>query len=147
MRIPSIKTKIVQFIHNQRVAREERFLNKYVSINSSLEGDVFEQLHSARKVIANYAKRNGVTVEIADAERRVSEEIFEFDIDERMAKRAAQDNLDVIVRPIKPLKTNNDDNILVAFCKQVKRDVNHVTIHKPDERHEYQDSFLRSIYR
>ena len=97
----TIKSKITRFLDIRKYEKEQKFLNKYCNISNDLEGDTFTQLHTARKTIANYAKSKGVTVEFADAERKMLGEQFEWDISEKYAKKIAKDHLSITVKPLK----------------------------------------------
>lgn len=159
MKVSSIK----RMISNYRYNRENRFLDKYCRLDGNLDAEVSKQLYPTRKVIANYAKSKGVIVEIADAEKKLAKETFEFDIDERQMRRASEGNLSISVTQEKPSKKGGM-KIVESLTDFVSKDTKAITIHKvpdyivvhdPSEgieqvritSHEYEDSFLRSVYR
>lgn len=153
-----IGNKITKAVKIRKYEREQKFLNKFCKINNDVEGDTFTQLNSARKTIANYAKNKGVTVEIADAEKKVAKETFEFDVDERLAKRAAKDKLAITVTPLKR------EGNTVSLTNYVPKDTRETHLHTVNDyfvveypyddiqqtrltKHEYEDNFLRNVYR
>ena len=68
-----IMPKRSKFFNNAKYNREQRMLDKYVSLDTTLETDTFNKLYEARKTIANYAQDNGVTVSITRAEKDIPE--------------------------------------------------------------------------
>ncbi len=158
MRISSITSKISRAIENKKYENEQKFLNKFCKINNDVKGDTFTQLNSARKTIANYAKNKGVTVEIADAEKKIAKENFEFDVDERQAQRVAKDKLAITVTPWK--RVGNTVSITEYTPKNTKENEihtvnNYLVVDYPEDgiqqtrilKHEYEDNFLRRVYR
>ncbi len=159
MKVASIK----RLISNYRYHRESKFLDKYCRLDDNMDSEVLRQLYPTRKGIANYAKSKGVTVEIADAEKRLAKETFEFDVDERQMRRASEGNLSIIVTQEKPSKKEGFQ-ILESLTGFVPKNTKAITIHKvpdyivvhdPSEgleqvritSHEYEDNFLKTIYR
>lgn len=158
-----INSKITGLFDTIRLKREQKFLNKFCTISSDIEGDTFTQLNSARKTIANYAKSKGVTVEFADAEKKVAREQFEWDIDEKMAKSAAKDKLSITVKPLKKLQMRKGGS-LMSSSRYVSKDTSETHLYKFKKpiliniasdgvqrtaagNFEYEDNFLKHVYR
>lgn len=163
MRINSISTRISKFIKNKNYSKEQKFLNNYCMISNDIKGDTFTLLNSARKTIANYAKSKGVRVEFLDAEKEISKEFFEFDIDERYAKKLAKNGVKVTVSPLK-IPDKKCGGILSSSSEYVNKDTSKTYSHKSKKpilidisadgiqrpalgHFEHDDSFLRHIYR
>lgn len=160
---PNLRTKITRYISNVKYNREQKNINKYFNLDNNIETDAYNQLYSARKTIANYAKNKGVTIEIADAERLLANDRFEFDSDEKFAKRAAKNNLKVTVKPLKELPMRKGGRLL-STSTYVSNNPSETHLHTlnnyfiidiPSEglqqtriaKLEYEDNFLRHIYR
>ena len=163
MKIPPIRSNITRFLENRKFEKEQKFLNKYVKIDTNIQGDAFEQLNSARKVMANYAKSKDVTIEIADAESLLVNDRYEFDIDERFVQRAAKNNLKVTIRPLKKLPMRKGGRLL-STSEFVSKDTSKTHLHTVDNffmveipsdglqqtrvaKVQHEDNFLRNIYR
>lgn len=141
MKIAAIRNNVTRFMKNKNYEKEQQFLNKFCKINNNVEGDTFTQLYSARKTIANYAKNKGITIEIADAE-----------------KKFAEDKLAIKVKPL--INIGNTTSITTYAPKNTKETHLHTVndyfvIELPHDgiqqirltKHEYEDNFLRNVYR
>ena len=142
MRIPPIKARITKFINTQKYIKEQKFLNKHVSIDVNLEPDTYNQLSSARKTLANYAKNKKVNISFVDCKND-------------------KNNLVVMVSNLKKSKnTINTDSASALISKDVNKTYTHSTpsyfvVDIPSDgiqvvretSHKHEDNFLRNIYR
>lgn len=62
---PNLRTKITRYISNVKYNREQKNINKYLDLNDNIGADAYNQLYSAKKTIANYAKNNDVRIKIS----------------------------------------------------------------------------------
>lgn len=160
---PNLRTKITRYISNAKYNREQKNINKYLDLNDNIGADAYNQLYSAKKTIANYAKSKGVTIEIADAESLLVNDRYEFDIDERFVQRAAKNNLKVTIRPLKKLPMRKGGRLL-STSEFVSKDTSKTHLHTVDNffmveipsdglqqtrvaKVQHEDNFLRNIYR
>lgn len=147
MRIQSVKNSISKFIYKQKTIREEKFFDKYITLDKTLDKDIWQQLYPTRKGIAEYAKSKGVTVEISDAEQKVANEIFKDDLLEKFSQKAGNNKIEINVKPQKPIKTKFDNNYLVSYSRLINKDNNtEPYIYTMNEK-KYEDGFLRAVYR
>lgn len=161
MKISSIKSMIT----NYKVAKENRFLDKYCRVDLNLPADAYNQLMRARKGtsgLAAYAKSKGVTIEISDAEQKMSKTFFESVIDEMHMKRAAEGQLNITVTQEKPSKgkypvINSLTSFVSKDTKKIKThsEPDYIVIDYPEDgiqqtrltSHQFEDNFLRTVYR
>lgn len=158
MKISAIKS----MINNKKYEREVKFLDKYCHLNRNLPNDVYNQLYTARQGngLADYARSKGVTIDISDAEQKYAKDVFEFDVDERQAKRAAEGNIAITVTQLKPEKRGGVIHSLTSFIskdtKQItnRKEKDYIVIDYPSEGtqlvrhtyHEWEDNFLQTVY-
>lgn len=71
----NIQNIISSQITKNKFAREEAKINKYVKIHDiNTYGDSFNQMYNARKTMANYASKKGITIDIYDARKLLEED-------------------------------------------------------------------------
>lgn len=146
MKIPSIKNRIRIILANHRIEKENKFLNNYINIhNNTTYGDSFQQMNTARKTIANYAQEKGVTIDIYDARKELCEH------DSPIMEDYLSDKLSIHVTD---LLTNQQEQRIIS----ARTDITHPHIEVIESpangtqaahvtRLEYQDNFLRHLYR
>lgn len=157
--LPTIGAKLSSYKSNKLA----KYLDKYCAVSADIDKPILKELSGARKGIADFAKSKGVRVEISDAEKKMANQFFEFDIDERHVKKAAVGNLDITVTQLKPQRKGGFQVVeaLSAFVsKDTKKITNHtvpdyIVIDYPQDgiqrtrltSHQYEDTFLKTIYR
>lgn len=160
MKIPAINSMVM----NYRINKETKFLDRYCILSDNLSNEVLRQLFPVRKLIANYGKSKGVTINISKAEKKVSRCPFGYDIDLKQAKAAEEGKLDITVADTQPRKRKGLPTKRMSLTEYVPGDVKATRIHKvpdyivvadPSEgiewtrltSHSYEDGFLGIIYR
>ena len=134
------------------VQRKEAKLNNYIRIHDkNTYGDSYEQMKQAREVIANYAQKEGVSVDIFNANRLVADD----ETAPSFIKEYTSDKLNVVVQNI--LTGESENKIVNANTDKTLPKYAKTTVIVPIKgedieiaRHgirRTEDSFLRNLYR
>lgn len=147
MNISSIR----KMVRNYRFEREDKFLNKYCRLDMNLPNDVYNPLATARNGngLADFARRKGVRIDISDAEQKLAKDVFEFDIDERQAKRISEGKIAITVTQLKPKKKGGVIRSLTTFISKDTKQITNRKVEEPwfgVELAEHEDNFLRNVY-
>ncbi len=132
--------------------RKEAKLNNYIRIHDkNTYGDSYEQMKQAREVIANYAQKEGVSVDIYNANRLVADD----ETAPSFIKEYTSDKLNVVVQNI--LTGESENKIVNANTDKTLPKYAKTTVIVPIKgedieiaRHgirRTEDSFLRNLYR
>lgn len=150
MRISNIKKNFSSFIRIKKYEQEQRFLDKYIKIhNNTTYGDSYQQMHNARKTIANYLSHKGVAIDIYDARQHLDEfasPVLEDKLSDKLYIKAT--NLLNNKKASKMVSARTDKT-----CTHVVPD--YIVIDYPADgvqqtrltSHEYEDNFIRNLYR
>lgn len=148
--------KIISAIKADRAknfaSRNEAMLNNYIRIhNKNTYGDSYEQMKQAREVIAHYAQREGISVDIYSESRLVADDPAA----PSFIKDYASDKLNVVVQ--NSLTGESANKIVNANTKSTLPKMAKTTVILPIKgedieiaRHgirRTEDSFLRNLYR
>ena len=108
MKLSRIGQAIQRKIKTYKYNKEQKFINKHIKIHdNTVPYDCYEKMCEARKTIANYAKHNGVSVDIYDAKREFVE-YEEFD------NHSIEDYLtDKLLISVRDLKTDNQETLII----------------------------------
>lgn len=150
MKITRIFNSIENQIAKNKLTRHSKEINKYVKIHDvNTYGDSFNQMYNAREVMANYAKNNGVSIDIYDAKKLLEDDesvspIIENDF---------SDKLNVIVTNI--LNGKSKAKIVSANTDKTYPKIAEVPIvltsdnieHMRKGTRQTEDSFIRNLYR
>lgn len=94
MKIGRIIRNIQAKAERKAAIRKENNIKKYFHIHDTdTYGDSFNQMYTAREVIANYAKKNNVSVDVYDARKYFDDD---FDLPVKI-QRSLEDKLEVTV--------------------------------------------------
>ena len=94
MKIGRIIRNIQAKAERRAVIRKENNIKKYFNISDfDVYGDSYSQMYTARHGIANYAKQNGVSVDVYDANKFFDED---FNLPKRIKERL-RDKLELVV--------------------------------------------------
>ena len=67
MKISKILNTVENKITQNKILKNDARINRYINIHDTTASDSFEKMYNAREVIANYAEKNGVMIDIYDA--------------------------------------------------------------------------------
>lgn len=137
-------------INKQKLINKNNLINKYVKIHDvNTYGDSFNQMYNAREVMANYAKNNGVSIDIYDAKKLLDDDesvspIIENDF---------SDKLNVIVTNL--LNGKSKAKIVSANTDKTYPKIAEVPIVLTSDNIEHmrkgirrtEDSFIRNLFR
>lgn len=145
-----IPTRITTFIENSKYEKEKKFLNKYVSLDWNLDDATYNKLCEARKTIANYVAPKGVTVEISDPRRLLTGE-EPAEVRNYLGTKLNIEVKDMLTGEVdgRLLSSQVDNMYPYKTMKIVVVDNLKDDLQEGYEivGHEYQEPFLRYIYR
>jgi hypothetical protein len=151
VKIYQISSQVEKLIDRYKYNKEQKYLNKYANIHGYI-GNSNEEIYNARKVLANYAKDKGVSIDVyAAGSQKTAEEIMQS------KKQNQLDNyVSVIVKSLTTGKSTSriidvDANKIHDF----KRNIGYSYIEDPADgieqvrifKGQYEDNFLRHLYR
>ncbi len=154
MKIGNIISKLQNRMSMSAISRREAKINKYVDIHNSgvLSDSVYYQLNMAREIIANFARKNSVKVDIYNT-RKVHPE--RSAVVPPYSQDSILGNLEVVVSNLRTGLAQRD--FIPASTNEVYPKVKQVPIIIPIresglERPGYakystEDNFLRNLYR
>lgn len=137
-------------INKQKIINKNNLINKYVKIHDvNTYGDSFNQMYNAKEVMANYAKNNGVSIDIYDAKKLLDDDEYVSPIIEN----DFSDKLNVIVTNL--LNGKSKAKIVSANTDKTYPKIAEVPIVLTSDNVEHmrkgirqtEDSFLRNLYR
>jgi hypothetical protein len=150
MKVYQVKNQIVKMLDSHNYNKEQKFLDKYVNIHG-YTGNSDKEINTARKVLANYAKEKGVTIDIFAKGSQNSEEISQ-----NVAKNPMENRVLVVVKDLLSGKSSNrivdvdknktymhDKTIGFYYIEDEEEGVEMTRVFKG----QYEDSFLRHLYR
>lgn len=152
MKIQKIISSIEASRAKNLARRNENRINSFVRIHDKdTYGDSYQQMHQAREIIANYAQRNGVSVDISKASRLIEGD----ETAPSYIKEYAADKINVSVQNILTgeskntfVSANTEKHSPKVAIKPVVVDISGEDtqiVRKGILRTE--DSFLRNLYR
>ena len=152
MNISKIFNRIETQVEKHKLNKKITEINNYVKLHDvNTYGDSFNQMYNAREVMANYAKKKGVSIDIYDAKKLLED-------DESISPAIANnfsDKINLIVTNIlngksqsKIVSANTDKTFPKVREKKVMIPISEdgterigITISKTE------DSFIRNLYR
>lgn len=150
MKLQQLKNSFSRFAEIKKYEKEAKFLDKHITIhNNTTYGDSFQQMNQARKTLANYAKKEKVKIDIYDARHELSEDaspIIEDKLSQKLSVYVTDKKSGRKTQKFVSAKTDEthpyveNDYIVVDFPED---DLQMTRITK----HEYEDNFLRHLYR
>ena len=154
MRIQPIIERIQKQYEIYKYTQHQRFLNKYFKIiNDTTAYDSFEKMHTAREVIANYAKHKGVIVEVSDPRSGLGE------FASPVLENYLSDKMHILVRD-KKNPANNIGRLIQVLDdsnpqKAVLEKTQSIMVHDEADGIEkiykvksfFEETFLRNLYR
>lgn len=152
MKIQKIYTTLQDKLAKKNLIRRKAKIDKYIKIHDTATyGDSFNQMYNAREIIANYAEKKGITVDIYDARKLLEgDENVSPIIEEQLS-----DKINVVVTNLlngkskaKIVSANTDKNfpkvatapIIIPIPKD-NTDIVRTTIRQTN------DSFIRNLFR
>lgn len=132
--IGKIVAKAENYFNVLKFEREERFINKYLKTDN-LPNDVYNYIYHARKGIAQYAKENGVVVNIRKSRRE------ENLLDVVVIDKSGDERMSDIISDVNNI---NEHSVPRYFDKASESGKN--TIRSCFES-VYEENFLRTLYR
>lgn len=150
MKISSIKAGAERLMANIERRNEQKYLDNYVRVHDNfMHEDTARELFGCRKTLANYLSREGVSVDIYDAT---------YDMDPMIDSVSEKFLGNKIIIHAKDILTGKTEGRLMGA--DTKATYPHVEkgyfqIDDPSEgiefpritTHEYEDTFLRALYR
>lgn len=152
MKVLKIFNKFQSQLKQQKLNKREANINKYIKIHDgNTYGNSFAQIYDARATIANYAKRNAVSIDIYDVKKLLEENESVSPIIENNFS----DKLHLIVTNLlngksksKIVSANTDKTYPKISEKQIIIPIHKDGIEKIGESiNQTEDSFLRNLYR
>lgn len=153
MKIQKLQNFVERKINLFKYNKEQALVNRYFKIRDCLlPYDSYEQMDSARKVIANYARHNGVMIEvsrpIADIEESAAPETIK-NLSERV--KLVVTNLLTNARETRFPQVINDKNPNKVFLEKTKEimvyDRAEGTQRIAQVKSFFEENFLRNLYR
>jgi hypothetical protein len=148
MKVMGIGKKFTRMIEIAKYEKKQKFLNKYVNIDTTINNDAYKQLYVAREGVANYLSKKGLTVEIKDARNRLEEPC------NPMLKEKLKDKLDIFVTDMTTGRVEGEiiDGNVNKIITNTKKD--YIVIDDPSEgtqivrltEHSNENNFLRNFY-
>jgi len=152
MKLNKIFQKLQNTINITKYERNEKELNKYIKIhNNTTYGTSFETLNEAKETIANFAKKNNVSIDIFDGRKIINYE--------EMLPSSLKNNLSdkMFLKVTNLLNGKSKEQIISARTDKVYpvRKENYRLLQDKDKNKEYlstesfsgEDTFLRYVYR
>lgn len=152
MKLQKIYTSLQDKLTRQKFVKNESRINRYINIHDTTTyGDSFNQMYNAREIIANYAEKKGITVDIYDARKLLEGDEYVSPIIEDQLS----DKLNVVVTNLlngkskaKIVSANTDKDfpkiakapIIIPIPKD-NTDIVRTTIRQTN------DSFIRNLFR
>jgi hypothetical protein len=136
VKIYQIKNQFVKLVDRYNYNKEQKFLNKYVNIHGYL-GNSNNKIFEARKGLANYAQAEGVTIDIFAKGSQETEEVLA----QNASKNPMENKVLVVVKNMLTGKAS-EKTVDVDINKTYKN--SEIT---PNCKSEYEDNFLRNLYR
>lgn len=152
MKVSKIFNRFQSQLQQQKLNKKEANINKYIKIHDvNTYGDSFAQMYDARATIANYAKRNAVSIDIYDAKKLLEDDETVSPIIENNFS----DKLHLIVTNLlngksksKIISANTDKTFPKVCEKKVIIPIVKDGIERVGEIvNQTEDSFLRNLYR
>ncbi len=153
MKIQSVKQIIERKIQNARYEKNQRLINKYLKINDrTIAYDSYDKIFEARETIANYAKKNDVSVQISDARRYLGEH------DSGFMENYLSDKISIIVTNLKTklseeriipvINDKSSQKHIYTTSKSVMLDIASEGLQKiTNVKSHFEENFLRNLYR
>ena len=152
MNTPKIFNRIERQIEKHKLNKRISEINNYVKIHDvNTYGDSFNQMYNAREVMANYAKKKGISIDIYDAKKLLEDDEFVSPVIENKFS----DKLNVIVTNL--LNGKSESKIVSANTDKTYKKIAEIPIvvsTKPDNldimrkgTRQTEDSFIRNLYR
>ena len=153
MKIKPFIQKMTSGIRNYRVNRHQKYLNKYAQIHDrNLTYGSYEKMREAREVIANYAKHNGVKVDIFDARHQFREDEYPI------SSNTLSDKINIVVTDLKSnsveeriipiIDDNESKSAVLEVIKRVMIDIPSDGVQKIVKvKSHFEENFLRNLYR
>ncbi len=145
----TLKTARAKNLERRELSRFDKLIRIH---DKNTYGDSYNQMMGARKILANYAQKKGVTIDIYDANKLIeNDETVPSTI-----KDYVSDKINVVVRNILTGKFEN--KIISANTDKIHPKIAKTTLILPDRfeesmevvKHGYRntsDTFLRHLYR
>jgi hypothetical protein len=136
-------------IERYKINKEQKNLNRYVNIHDYL-GNANDDIYNARKVLANYARTKGVSIDIFTASKKTEEELA------NNTKNQLDNHVSVIVKDLLTGKVTQriiDADVNKTHNVQKKIGYGYIENHADGTERvvpfkgEYEDNFLRHLYR
>lgn len=153
MKLTKIINSVQSKIKTAKIVRHENRINKHFKVHTNtLYGDAGAQMYQAREVIARFAERNGVSVDVYDARRLLDRDEFVSPVIEN----DFSDKMHVAVTNLLNNKTENrivSANTDIVYPKESRRKIlipvrGEQDLQIPGESVRYtEDTFLRNLYR
>lgn len=153
MKLTKIINSVQSKIKTAKIVRHENRINKHFKVHTNtLYGDAGAQMYQAREVIARFAERNGVSVDVYDARRLLDGDEFVSPVIENNFS----DKMHVEVTNLLNNKTENrivSANTDIVYPKESRRKIlipvrGEQDLQIPGESVRYtEDTFLRNLYR
>lgn len=153
MRTQSITQEIINQFKNYKIARHEKMIDKYFKIkDTSLPYDSYEKMYTARETIANYAKHNGVSIEINDARNELGE------FDSPIFENIMSGKINIVVKNLKnklvqrkiisAINDNDPRKVYHEITKKIMVNIPEDGTQRIAETKSYsEETFLRNLYR
>ncbi|MBE7709172.1 MAG: hypothetical protein E7Z93_01850 [Cyanobacteria bacterium SIG32] len=150
--VSKVMAKLRQVRVEYRRNKEQKLLNNFVTIHGDrINKPAYEEMKDAQKVMANYVMKNGVGVDIYDAQEAVtSGYAVKPHKDESLAGK-------LLVKVTNLLNGLEDEKLISADTKKIHRveKTDYMLFDMPSEGLQYarktkktnEDTFLRNLYR
>ena len=152
MKISKIFNKIQSNVAQRKINKQDALIDKYIKIHDvDTYGDSFAQMYDARKILANFAKEKGVSIDIYDGQKVFEDTIY---VNPQL-KESLVDQLHVIVTNLvngksksKIVSARTDMSYPKVAEKQVLMPIPQDGLEiGRSARSTTEDSFLRNLYR